>query len=139
MAEERKKPRDNDVVEKYRDMIAERRYLGAKLAEMEMDLEEHRLVTETLKGVDSSRKCYRMVGGILCQLTVKDVLPILATNAEQLVKFIEDVTDDVKGKDKEIKAYRQQFSGDLKEQDHSAGEITDGPRHRAGGVLVGKS
>lgn len=39
---------------------------------------------ETLREVDPTRKCYRMVGGILVERTVKEVLPALEGNREQV-------------------------------------------------------
>lgn len=42
------------------------------------------LVIETLREVDPTRKCYRMVGGILVERTVKEVLPALESNKEQV-------------------------------------------------------
>ena len=43
-----------------------------------------RLVIEALKEVDSDRKCFRMVGGVLVERTVKDVLPAMMNNYEQV-------------------------------------------------------
>ena len=42
------------------------------------------VVIETLKTVDKDRKCFRMVGGILSERTVKDVLPKLENNRIQV-------------------------------------------------------
>ena len=42
------------------------------------------LVIDTLKEVDPSRKCFRLVGGVLVERTVKEVLPALETNKEQV-------------------------------------------------------
>lgn len=42
------------------------------------------LVIDTLKEVDPSRKCYRLVGGVLVERTVKEVLPALENNKEQV-------------------------------------------------------
>lgn len=42
------------------------------------------LVIDTLKEVDEARKCYRMVGGVLVERTVKEVLPALESNKEQV-------------------------------------------------------
>lgn len=42
------------------------------------------LVIDTLKEVDEARKCYRMVGGVLVERTVKEVLPALENNKEQV-------------------------------------------------------
>lgn len=43
------------------------------------------LVIETLKDVDPSRKCFRLVGGVLVERTVKEVLPALETNKAQVM------------------------------------------------------
>ena len=44
-----------------------------------------RLVIETLQDVDKDRKCFRMVGGVLVERTVKEVLPALTTNRDQVI------------------------------------------------------
>jgi len=44
-----------------------------------------RLVIEALKDVDGDRKCFRMVGGVLVERTVKDVLPAMTNNYEQVM------------------------------------------------------
>ncbi len=44
----------------------------------------HSLVIDTLKEVDPSRKCFRLVGGVLVERTVKEVLPALENNKEQV-------------------------------------------------------
>ena len=46
-----------------------------------------RLVIETLQDVDKDRKCFRMVGGVLVERTVKEVLPALVTNRDQVQQF----------------------------------------------------
>lgn len=43
-----------------------------------------RLVIETLKEVDENRRCFRLVGGVLVERTVKDVLPALVNNKDQV-------------------------------------------------------
>lgn len=42
------------------------------------------LVIDTLQDVDPSRKCYRLVEGILVERTVKEVLPALENNKEEV-------------------------------------------------------
>ena len=42
------------------------------------------IVVDTLKTVDPDRKCFRMVGGVLVERTVKDVLPALEHNCKQV-------------------------------------------------------
>lgn len=47
------------------------------------------LVIDTLKEVDETRRCYRMVGGVLVERTVKEVLPALENNKEQVGEILE--------------------------------------------------
>ncbi|MBN3323664.1 PFD2 protein, partial [Atractosteus spatula] len=42
------------------------------------------LVIETLREVDPARKCFRLVGGVLVERTVREVLPALESNKEQV-------------------------------------------------------
>lgn len=49
-----------------------------------LSLPLHSLVIDTLKEVDPSRKCFRLVGGVLVERTVKEVLPALENNKEQV-------------------------------------------------------
>lgn len=46
-----------------------------------------RMVIENLKEISPERKCFRLVGGVLVERTVKDVLPALTNNRDQ-VKFL---------------------------------------------------
>ena len=43
-----------------------------------------RLVVDVLKGVEGGRRCFRLVGGVLVERTVKEVLPALERNNEQV-------------------------------------------------------
>lgn len=43
-----------------------------------------RIVIETLQDVSPERKCFRMVGGVLVERTVTEILPALVNNKEQV-------------------------------------------------------
>ena len=47
-----------------------------------------RLVLETLKGTEKERTCYRMIGGVLVQRTVGEILPTLENSVQQVVLSI---------------------------------------------------
>ena len=49
----------------------------------------NRLVIETLNDVDPDRKCFRMIGGVLVERTVKEVTPALSNNRDKMTKLIE--------------------------------------------------
>ncbi len=43
-----------------------------------------RLVIETLQGVSPDRRCFRMIGGVLVERTVREVLPALEANRDKV-------------------------------------------------------
>lgn len=51
-----------------------------KISELEQEAKEHQLVLEAFKAVEPSRKCFRMIGGILVERTVEDIKPSLEEN-----------------------------------------------------------
>lgn len=65
--------------------------LETKIGELESDSKELDLVLETLAKTESSRKCYRMVGGVLIQRTVAEVTEALQQQKEQLRSAIENL------------------------------------------------
>ena len=60
----------------------------SKVAELEMDRNEHRLVEETLGPLDSDRRAYRLVGEVLVERTVGEVLPSVKSNRENVSRII---------------------------------------------------
>lgn len=68
----------------YREIMAECQQLMQKIAELEVDRNEHILVEETLKPLDGSRRAYRLVGDVLVERSVKEVLPSVTTNKENV-------------------------------------------------------
>jgi prefoldin subunit 2 len=58
--------------------------LANKLAEFEMELSEHELVVNQLRPLDKGRKAYRLVGGVLVERTVGEVIPALEDNAAKV-------------------------------------------------------
>ena len=47
-------------------------------------LQEHQAVIKALDQLDPNRKCFRLVGEVLVERTVQEVLPAVKNNAEQL-------------------------------------------------------
>jgi len=68
------------MLQKQRDVCQQ---LGMKINELDMDQNEHRLVVEALKPLDPSRKCFRMVGSVIVERTVSEILPAVTKNMEQ--------------------------------------------------------
>ncbi|XP_032516461.2 prefoldin subunit 2 [Danaus plexippus] len=100
------KPKTNEeIFAGFQNLRSEQRQLANKISELEMDLNEHKIVIETLKGVESGRKCFRMVGGVLVERTVADVLPELEGNKERLPAALQALHEQLSKKGTEINEY----------------------------------
>jgi prefoldin subunit 2 len=75
-----------------------------------MDLKEHDLVLSTLSTItDKQRRCYRMIGGVLIEHTVGEVVPALQGNREQIHNVIESFKQKTEEKAKELTNYKQKY------------------------------
>ncbi|KAG5261103.1 hypothetical protein AALO_G00300070 [Alosa alosa] len=103
-------PSAEQVVATFQRMRQEQRSMASKAAEFEMEINEHSLVIDTLKDVDPSRKCFRLMGGVLVERTVKEVLPALENNKEQIGKLLEVLNQQMQTKGRELTEYRERYN-----------------------------
>lgn len=75
-----------------------------------------RTVIDTLKTVNDDRKCYRLVGGVLCERTVADVLPQLTEAKDQLEKLFQSKKQQLTDKGMDIEKFRVQHNIKIKVQ-----------------------
>ncbi|XP_072755010.1 probable prefoldin subunit 2 [Anoplolepis gracilipes] len=113
----KKEKSTEEILVEFQTLRNEQRMLANKLSEMEMELNEHKIVIDTLKNIDPKRKCYRMIGGVLCERTVEDVMPALVTNKEQLIKVIDALNDQVTKKGIEINEFKEKHNIRIRGQD----------------------
>lgn len=90
-----------EILSNYKRMMADCQQIASKINEVSerrvvppvpshqpffpqltLERDEHKLVVETLSKLESERRAFRMVGGILVERTVGDVLPTVAQNYE---------------------------------------------------------
>lgn len=99
-----------EIIAHFQKLRDEQRIIASKAAELQIEQKSHefvyfknikyypelrsnfflwilRLVIETLKEVEKDRKCFRMIGGVLVERTVNEVLPALETNKDQVWPF----------------------------------------------------
>jgi prefoldin subunit 2 len=72
------------IQRQYNDLLQECQRLSAKIAELEVDRNEHKLVEETLRPLDPHRRAYRLVGQVLVERTVQEVLPSVTSNRQNV-------------------------------------------------------
>uniref|UniRef100_A0A9J7ZLL6 Prefoldin subunit 2 n=1 Tax=Cyprinus carpio carpio TaxID=630221 RepID=A0A9J7ZLL6_CYPCA len=110
------------VVATFQRMRQEQRGMASKAAELEMEINEHSLVIDTLKEVDPSRKCFRLVGGVLVERTVREVMPALENNKEQITKIVESLNSQMQAKGRELTEYRERYNIRLVGEDDKQGK-----------------
>ncbi|KAH3700200.1 prefoldin subunit 2-like [Dreissena polymorpha] len=136
-----KKQSQEQVIAGFQELRQQQRQIVGKVSDIEMDMKEHELVIETLKEVDENRRCFRLVGGVLVERTVKDVLPALVNNKEQMGKVVENLNKSLEQKGLEINKYREthnlKIKGEESKEPEKQGHGQD--TSKAGGVLVAKN
>jgi prefoldin subunit 2 len=58
---------------------------------------------------EPTRSCYRLVGGVLVQRTVQDVVPALETNYSGIKEVLETLVKNYKAKEEEFGAFQREY------------------------------
>ncbi|KIK04706.1 hypothetical protein K443DRAFT_675721 [Laccaria amethystina LaAM-08-1] len=87
--------------------------LAGKIGELEQEADEHGLVLTTLDEAlvhEPGRKCFRLIGGVLVERTVKDVVPALQTNRDGIRKVVASLTEQYKTKEKDLDTFKSEYN-----------------------------
>ena len=87
--------------------------------------------------IESYYSYCRMVGGVLVERTVKEVVPALINNRDKMAKLIESLDKQLTEKGEEINGYMEKHNIQLKDQPGAAKKEGKGESEaKSGGVLV---
>ncbi|EST08635.1 Prefoldin beta-like protein [Kalmanozyma brasiliensis GHG001] len=104
---------EQEAAQVYQSRRSELQGIASKIGELEGEADEHKLVIDTLteasKG-DPDRKCFRLIGGVLVERTVKEVLPALQTNLEGLKQILETLLKQYKQKEGELQDFQREYA-----------------------------
>ena len=78
---------EREVIDYFTTLSQEVNLARGKIGELGVSLREHVNVLQNVKDLDPSRRCFRSVGGVLVERTVKEVIPAVETNAANLQKI----------------------------------------------------
>ncbi|KAK8555118.1 hypothetical protein V6N13_103847 [Hibiscus sabdariffa] len=135
---ESKEPVNEQVIANmYAAMRSELNQIYSKITELEMEVSEHSLVINAIQPLDSSRKCYRMIGGVLVERTIKEVLPAVQRNKEGLEEVISRLNETLEKKKKDIVDFETKYKIRIKKSDDEAKDESGKKEGSAQGVLVG--
>ena len=92
--------------------------------------------------MDTGRTCFRLVGGVLSERTVGEVLPALKKNHDQLATYIDNLNKQLVEKGKGIAQYREKHNIKIRgepEMGGGGGEANkaDGDKKQATGSTSG--
>ncbi|KIJ69952.1 hypothetical protein HYDPIDRAFT_78297 [Hydnomerulius pinastri MD-312] len=103
---------DQEIQQTYSRFQNDLQTLAGKIGELEQESEEHTLVLSTLNEAlteEPDRKCFRLIGGVLVERTVKDVVPALQTNRDGIKKVIATLTDQIKAKEQDFDNFKREY------------------------------
>lgn len=86
----------------YEKMLNERTRIFSKLEDLMQDELEHNLVLEELTKLDPDRKCFRMVGAVLVERNVREVMLALTDHRDRVQVLIKELKKQVEQKQEEI-------------------------------------
>lgn len=101
---------------KLNSLRQDQREIANRIGLLESDLSETKLVTEALNQVDPQRKCYRLQGGVLVEHVVKDVIPALDKNKDQLEAMVSSAKKELTEKGKAIQNFITENNITLRKQ-----------------------
>jgi len=112
----------------------ERNTLITKLSELQQESREHLLVLEAFEKVEPTRRCFRLIGGVLVEQNVGDVKGPLTDNMKRLNDYISKLEEVLKEKSERIQSLVQQSNKIAKSEAALAREAPRASSNR--GVLV---
>ncbi|XP_021726936.1 probable prefoldin subunit 2 [Chenopodium quinoa] len=136
MAERREPANEQAIANLYASMRSELNQIYSKITELEMEVSEHSLVMNAIQPLDPSRKCYRMIGGVLVERTIKEVLPAVQRNKEGIEEVIGRLNEALERKKKDIAEFEAKYKIRIKKSDNDV-QDSNKKEGNAQGVLVG--
>ncbi|CAL1411351.1 unnamed protein product [Linum trigynum] len=126
------------VANMYTSMRTELNQIYSKITELEMEVSEHSLVINAIQPLDPTRRCYRMIGGVLVERNIKEVLPAVQRNKEGIEEVVARLNEALEKKKKEIADFEAKYKIRMRKADSDMKD-EEGSKKEGGsqGVLVG--
>ncbi|KAF7458137.1 Prefoldin subunit 2 [Cryptosporidium felis] len=78
--------------------------LNSKISELSQDSKEHGLVLNAFEKVEPERRCFRVIGGVMVERTVRTVKPALEKEKAALDSAISELEKQYDATEKELKS-----------------------------------
>eukprot|EP00903_Cladosiphon_okamuranus_P005423 g5409.t1 len=100
---------EQQIIGVYRGMLGDVNQMRRKIAELEGEVSEHQMVVDTLEPMDATRRAYRLVGGVLVERTVGEVLPTVKANQEGIKQLLQQLATSRAKKEKEAAEWKIKY------------------------------
>eukprot|EP00752_Nemacystus_decipiens_P001828 g1765.t1 len=100
---------EQQIIGVYRGMLGDVNQMRRKIAELEGEVSEHQMVVDTLEPMDATRRAYRLVGGVLVERTVGEVLPTVKANQEGIKQLLQQLATTRANKEKEAAEWKIKY------------------------------
>ncbi|KYQ92208.1 prefoldin beta-like domain containing protein [Tieghemostelium lacteum] len=100
---------EEQIVNAFKELKQQQSQIMTKISEFDNDVGEYNLVINAITGLEPTRKCFRMVGGVLVERTVGDVLPTIQQNKDGIEGIIKKLEEQLNSKTKEINDFAQKY------------------------------
>jgi len=128
-------PSEGEIISTFKQMKAEQNAIITKISELELDANEHTLVISAIEKLEPTRKCFRLVGGVLVERTVEEVLPAVRRNKEGLSDTLKKLDSQLTQKTKDINEFVAKYKIQVKSQNDTP-ERKKEEKSASSGVLV---
>jgi len=96
---------EGQINTRLKHLRSEQQNLATKIAELEVELHEHNLVIGAIDKLEPSRKCFRLVGGILVERNVGEVLPAVSKNRDGILEITNQLREQLNKKGAELNEF----------------------------------
>ncbi|KAJ6844205.1 putative prefoldin subunit 2 [Iris pallida] len=128
------------IANMYGALRSEMNQLYSKITELEMEVSEHSLVMGAIQPLDPPRRCYRMIGGVLVERTIREVLPAVQRNKEGLEEVVARLNEALEKKKMEIADFELKHKIKIRKSDGDTNKAESNLKEgSAQGVLVAAS
>lgn len=100
----------SQLLEKFNILKSEMQQLIEKIAEIELERDEHQIVLEAMKPMLPSRKCFRQISGVLIEQTVKDTIPYLEHQLNSILTLLDSLIKQKETKQNEFVQCQQKLN-----------------------------
>lgn len=100
---------EQEVIEHYNRIRQEQSNFMTRIAQTEAERHEHNLVVETLEPLEPTRKCHNLVGGVLVERTVAEVLPMIKQSLGNLDLLLKNLGDALSKNDQLLDAFMTKY------------------------------